>query len=135
MSFPHQSSAECCGCARCCHGTNVPTARCLWWYLYGSGRRARGANAAGFVVVIMSITFFQERRTERSLDAFRDLSSPRAFVVRSGKPHRIPERGLVRDDIVLLAEGDRVPADMRLVESSNLMIDESMLTGCGEGGV
>lgn len=83
----------------------------------------------GFVFVVMSITFFQERRTERSLDALRDLSSPRALVVRSGEPHRIPGRELVRGDIVLLAEGDRVPADMRLVESSNLMVDESMLTG------
>lgn len=83
----------------------------------------------GFVLVVMSITFFQGRRTERSLDALRDLSSPRAFVVRSGEPHRIPGRELVRGDIVLLAEGDRVPADIRLVESSNLMVDESMLTG------
>lgn len=83
----------------------------------------------GFVLVVMSITFFQERRTERSLDALRDLSSPRALVVRSGKPYRISGRELVRGDIVLLAEGDRVPADIRLVESSNLMVDESMLTG------
>lgn len=83
----------------------------------------------GFVFVVMGITFFQERRTERSLDALRDLSSPRALVVRSGQPCRIPGRELVCGDIVLLAEGDRVPADIRLVESSNLMVDESMLTG------
>jgi Ca2+-transporting ATPase len=83
----------------------------------------------GFVFVVMSITFFQERRTERSLDALRDLSSPRALVIRNGQPHRIPGRELVCGDIVLLAEGDRVPADMRLIESSNLMVDESMLTG------
>jgi Ca2+-transporting ATPase len=83
----------------------------------------------GFVFVVISITFFQEHRTERSLDALRDLSSPRARVVRSGQPHRIPGREVVRGDIVLLAEGDRVPADISLCESSNLMVDESMLTG------
>lgn len=83
----------------------------------------------GFVVVVIGITFFQERRTERSLDALRDLSSPRALVLRSGQARRIPGREVVRGDTVLLAEGDRVPADMRLLESSNLMVDESMLTG------
>jgi Ca2+-transporting ATPase len=83
----------------------------------------------GFVVVVMTTTFLQERRTERSLGQLRDLSSPRARVVRAGQAHRIPGRELVRGDLVLLAEGDRVPADMRLVESSNLMVDESMLTG------
>lgn len=82
-----------------------------------------------FVIVVMGITFFQERRTERSLDALRDLSSPRAVTVRDGNPQRIAGRELVKGDIVLLAEGDRVPADIRLTESSNLVVDESMLTG------
>ena len=83
----------------------------------------------GFVFVVVGITFFQDRRTEMSLDALRDLSSPRALAVRDGEPRRISGRELVRGDIVLLAEGDRVPADMRLIESSNFMVDESMLTG------
>jgi Ca2+-transporting ATPase len=93
------------------------------------GDRHEALMLLGFVFVVMGITFFQERRTERSLDALRDLSSPRALVVREGRPHRIPGREVVRGDMVVLAEGDRVPADMRLVESSNLMVDESMLTG------
>ena len=93
------------------------------------GDRREALMLLGFVFVVMGITFFQERRTERSLDALRDLSSPRALVVRGGRPHRIPGREVVRGDLVLLAEGDRVPADIRLVESSNLMADESMLTG------
>ena len=83
----------------------------------------------GFVFVVMGITFVQQRRTERSLEALRDLSSPRALVVRDGQPPRIAGREVVCGDIVLLAEGDRVPADMRLVESSNLSVDESLLTG------
>ncbi|HAL39607.1 MAG TPA: ATPase [Polaromonas sp.] len=83
----------------------------------------------GFVFVVMGITFVQQRRTERSLEALRDLSSPRALVVRDGQARRVAGCELVCGDIVLLAEGDRVPADMHLVESSNLAVDESMLTG------
>jgi Ca2+-transporting ATPase len=93
------------------------------------GDRYEALMLLGFVLVVMGITFFQERRTERSLHALRDLSSPRALVLRNGLARRIPGRDVVRGDIVLLAEGDRVPADLRLVESSNLMVDESMLTG------
>jgi Ca2+-transporting ATPase len=83
----------------------------------------------GFVFVVMGITFFQQRRTERSLEALRDLSSPRALVVRDGGNHRVAGRELVRGDHVLLAEGDRVPADMQLIEAANLAVDESLLTG------
>jgi Ca2+-transporting ATPase len=83
----------------------------------------------GFVFVVMAITFVQQRRTERSLDALRELSIPQALVLRDGSPVRLAQRELVRGDIVLLAEGDRVSADMVLVQASNLSIDESMLTG------
>jgi Ca2+-transporting ATPase len=93
------------------------------------GDRQEAMMLLGFVFVVMGITFVQERRTERSLDALRDLSSPRALVLRGGQARRIPGRELVHGDIVLLAEGDRVPADISLHESSNLTVDESMLTG------
>ena len=93
------------------------------------GDRHEAAMLLGFVVVVMAISFAQQRRTERSLAALRDLSSPRALVLRDGQPRRVPGRDLVRGDLVLLAEGDRIPADLRLVRSSNLMVDESLLTG------
>ncbi len=93
------------------------------------GDRHEAFMLLGFVFVVMGISFVQQRRAERSLDALRDLSSPRALVVRDGQPKRIAGRELVLGDVVLLAEGDRVPADMRLVEASNLTIDESLLTG------
>lgn len=83
----------------------------------------------GFVFVVMGITFVQERRTERSLQALRDLSSPRALVIRDGQAKRITGRDVVCGDVVLLAEGDRVPADIALIQASNLFIDESLLTG------
>lgn len=81
------------------------------------------------VFIIVGISLYQERRTERALIALRDLSSPRALVVRDGIETRIPGRDVVRGDLVILSEGDRVPADGRLVSVSNLTADESMLTG------
>ena len=83
----------------------------------------------GFVLVIIGITFYQEQKTERALDALRDLSSPRALVIRDGKQQRIAGREVVRDDIVLIAEGDRVPADAVLLTGVNISVDESLLTG------
>jgi P-type Ca2+ transporter type 2C len=93
------------------------------------GDRTDALMLLGFVFVVIGITFFQQRRTERTLAALRDLSSPRALVVRDGKAQRIAGSALVEGDMVLLAEGDRVPADMKLIAASNLAVDESMLTG------
>jgi len=84
---------------------------------------------SSFVLVIVGITFYQERRTERTLEALRDLSSPRALVMRGGAQKRIAGREVVRGDLIVLREGDRVPADARIVESANLSADESLLTG------
>ena len=81
------------------------------------------------VLVILGITIFQERKTERALEALRDLSSPRALVLRDGEQKRIAGREVVRDDILFLTEGDRVPADAVVLECNDLMVDESLLTG------
>ena len=86
----------------------------------------------GFVIIIMVITILQERRTENALEALRDLSSPRALVVRDGVQTRIAGRDVVRDDILILAEGDRVPADGVVLQAHELAADESMLTGESE---
>ena len=83
----------------------------------------------GFVFVVMAITIIQERRTERALDTLRDLSSPRALVIRGGIHCRISGREVVRGDILVLSEGDRVPADAILRSAINLSVDESLLTG------
>jgi Ca2+-transporting ATPase len=83
----------------------------------------------GFVIFIMGITLYQERKTTRALDALHDLASPRALVIRDGKRIRIPDREVVHGDVVVLTEGDRVPADATVLESTYLSIDESLLTG------
>jgi Ca2+-transporting ATPase len=81
------------------------------------------------VFLVIGITLYQERKAERALDALRDLSSPRALVMRSGAAKRIPGREVVRGDLIILSEGDRVPADAILVSTSGLTTDESLLTG------
>ncbi|CAN5802806.1 HAD-IC family P-type ATPase [soil metagenome] len=83
----------------------------------------------GFVFVIIGITFFQEHKTERALEALRDLSSPRALVIRDGVAQRIAGREVVRGDLIMLSEGDRVPADAILLSCLNMSVDESLLTG------
>jgi P-type Ca2+ transporter type 2C len=81
------------------------------------------------VTVMLGITFFQERKTERALEALRDLSSPRALVLRDGEAIRIAGRDVVRGDIIQLKEGDRVPADAVLLSCNDFKTDESLLTG------
>ena len=81
------------------------------------------------ISIAIVITVRQQRKTEGALSALRDLSSPRALVVRDGERKRIPGREVVRGDCVLVSEGDRIPADAYLCEGSSITIDESILTG------
>lgn len=93
------------------------------------GERLEALVLLASVLGIIGLTLYQELRTERALEALRDLSSPRALVIREGTEQRIAGREVVRGDSVVLLEGDRVPADGILLWSLNLSIDESMLTG------
>jgi Ca2+-transporting ATPase len=81
------------------------------------------------VGVVITIELVQERKTARALDALRNLASPRATVVRGGVSCRVPGRDVVRGDLLVVAEGERVAADARLLEASGLVVDESLLTG------
>ena len=82
-----------------------------------------------FASASVAITIVQEARTERVLEALRDLSSPRALVIRDGERSRIAGREVVRGDVIVLAEGDRVAADAVLRQCDDLLTDESLLTG------
>lgn len=93
------------------------------------GNKTEAAMLLAFVFVIIAISFTQSRRSERALEALRDLSSPRVLVIRDGAQHRIPGREVVRGDLLVLAEGDRVPADAVLLSGINIAVDESLLTG------
>ena len=87
------------------------------------------AMLLAFVLLTGTITVLQELRTERSLQALRALSSPRALVLRDGVQQRIAGRDVVRGDWLVLADGDRVAADARLISANDLQLDESLLTG------
>ena len=93
------------------------------------GDKGEAAMLLAFVFVIFVITFVQERKSERALEALRDLSSPRALVIRDGAPLRVAGRDVVVGDLLLLAEGDRVAADALVLHTTNLAVDESLLTG------
>lgn len=82
-----------------------------------------------FASLSVSISIVQESRSERVLESLRNLASPRALVVRDGKRQRIAGRDLVPGDIIIVSEGDRVPADSFLVAGDDLLADESLLTG------
>ncbi|MEQ9487942.1 MAG: cation-translocating P-type ATPase [Alphaproteobacteria bacterium] len=82
-----------------------------------------------FACLSVGITVVQEARTERVLEALRDLTSPRALVIRGGERLRIAGREVARGDLIVLSEGDRVPADAWLIEATGLSADESLLTG------
>ena len=84
---------------------------------------------AASILVVAIITVVQEHRSTRALEALRDLSSPRAIVIRDGAPVRVAGAEVVRGDVVVLEEGDRVPADMEVIAANDLMLDESLLTG------
>jgi P-type Ca2+ transporter type 2C len=84
---------------------------------------------AASLIAVIAITVAQERKAERALEALRDLSSPRAMVLRDGVRQRIAGRDVVRGDLLILAEGDRVPADATLLGATDLSADESLLTG------
>jgi Ca2+-transporting ATPase len=81
------------------------------------------------ILVVIGISIGQRAKTERALEALRDLSSPRARVVRDGVQQRIAGVAVVRGDVLILSEGDRVAADGRLLAANDLMVDESLLTG------
>lgn len=81
------------------------------------------------IFVVVGITFYQERKTEKTLEALKNLSSPRALVIRDGKQQNIPSRDVVRDDLIIIQEGGRVPADAVVISCENLSVDESLLTG------
>src|SRR2546425_5490046 len=97
------------------------------YLVLGSHEEAVALLAAIFVVI--GITLFQQRKTERTLQALRDLSSPRALVIRDGHRRRIAGREVVRGDLLVLSEGDRVAADALVLSAVNLTADESILTG------
>jgi len=101
---------------------------CSTIYLF-LGDYTEGIMLSASILIIIFITFYQYQKTERAIESLRQLSSPKATVIRNGQTVKIPGREIVIGDIVLIHEGDRIPADGILMEGTNLAVDESMLTG------
>ncbi len=97
------------------------------YLLFGDLRE--GITLFGFVLVTVALTLYQEGKTERAIEALRDLTSPRALVWRDGQPQRIDASAVVRGDVLQLHEGDRISADAWLLQADGLSVDESLLTG------
>lgn len=93
------------------------------------GERTEAIALSVSSCIVIAISVAQARRTEHSLAKLRELSSPRALVIRDGVEQRIAGTDVVPGDLILLQEGDRVPADARLLNAEGLSIDESILTG------
>ncbi len=85
-----------------------------------------------FILLSIGITIYQSRKSERAIEALKDLSSPRALVMRDGTSKRISGREVVVGDLLILEEGDRIAADAKILESHDLLLDESLLTGESE---
>lgn len=83
----------------------------------------------GVVIINAIIGFIQEGKAERALEAVRNMLSPQAMVIRDGKRFTLPADQIVPGDLVFIQSGDRVPADLRLINIRNLRVDEAMLTG------
>ena len=93
------------------------------------GSRGEALMLLAFVAVTVVIGIVEEQRTERVLEALRDLTSPRALVLRDGQSCRIAGTEVVRGDLLMLTEGDRVAADASLLRANDLQTDESLLSG------
>lgn len=97
------------------------------YYLLGEPQEA--LVLLGFVVIVILITLYQEVKSERALEALRDLSSPKSWVIRGGIKVKIDSRDIVPGDLMMIAEGDRICADAMLIQGTHLTVDESLLTG------
>ena len=93
------------------------------------GDRTEALLLLAFACFSVAITIVQQSRSERVLDALRNLASPRALVIRDGARIHVAGREVVRDDVIIISEGDRIAADASLLSSHDLLVDESLLTG------
>ena len=93
------------------------------------GDRVEALILLSFALFSITVTVVQETRTEHVLEALQDMSAPRALVIRDGARTRIAGREVVRDDLIVLEQGDRIAADALLIEATDLQTDESLLTG------
>ncbi len=93
------------------------------------GEMTEAVTIIAIVILNAVLGFVQEFRTEKTMEALKNLAAPAAKVIRNGRQISIPAEQIVPGDLVILETGDRIPADAILLESINTQVDESLLTG------
>jgi Ca2+-transporting ATPase len=93
------------------------------------GDLLEGITLGVFVLAVLALTFYQEGQSENAIEALQALSQPMAHVIRAGIAMQVAAREVVRGDLLLLAEGDRISADGELLSTDHLQIDESLISG------
>jgi sodium/potassium-transporting ATPase subunit alpha len=95
----------------------------------GEGMATLGWAILGVIVINAVFAFFQEYKAERAVHALHRLLPARAWVLRSSQPHDVPRSEIVPGDVLLIEEGEQIPADARLIEAADMRVDLSSLTG------
>ena len=135
MNCRARAAAPPCGsCSRCCASRCWRCCSPAVWSICCSAVWKRRWSCWPSRCLSVGITVVQEARTERVLEALRDLTSPRALVIRGGERLRIAGREVVRGDLIVLAEGDRVPADAVLIEATGALCRRIPADGRGRSG-
>jgi P-type Ca2+ transporter type 2C len=96
------------------------------WFL---GKTETAYTVLGVIIIVVTVGFFQEYKAERAIEALKNLITDTTTVIRGGSEKEIPTTGIVPGDTIVLRTGDKIPADCELIESHDLKINESMLTG------
>lgn len=96
---------------------------------FSIGEKTDAMIIVAIVIINAMLGLYQEGKAEKAIEALQKLAAPNANVIRNGAPISVPAEHLVPGDVVVLETGDIVPADLRLVESYNLQIEEASLTG------
>src|SRR5690349_822424 len=93
------------------------------------GDLAEGIFLLAAIVLVSSISFYQESRSRSALETLKKLTQPKSKVVRDNKVQEVPREDLVVDDLIIVEEGSFIPADAVIVQSNDFSVNESVLTG------
>ncbi|MHA2397258.1 MAG: cation-translocating P-type ATPase [Promethearchaeota archaeon] len=104
----------------------------LAWFYGGEGELTFIALTLGIVLINCLVAIIQQYRATKKLKALRELTAPTSTVIRDGEKTEVPTKELVKGDLLVLNQGDKIPADARIIESFNMVINEASLTGESE---
>ncbi|MFW9783162.1 MAG: cation-translocating P-type ATPase [Candidatus Heimdallarchaeota archaeon] len=104
----------------------------LAWLFGGEGQLIFISLTLGIVLLNCLVAIVQQYRATKKLEALRELTAPTSTLIREGKKIEVPTKDIVKGDLLVLSQGDKIPADSRIIESFNLVVNEASLTGESE---